>query len=96
MDIPLDVLKLIASYIAKHKMKLLDWIVFERLKKNYTSLNPNAIDILEEHPHNIIWEKLSNNPNAIKYWKPIQIRYIGLNYQQTQMQFIYWKPIQII
>ncbi len=31
MNIPLDVIKLIASYLVKPKMKLLDWIPLDKL-----------------------------------------------------------------
>ena len=31
MNIPLDVLKIVASYLVKPKMKLLDWIPLDKL-----------------------------------------------------------------
>ena len=32
MNIPLDVLKIVASYLVKPKMKLLDWVLLDKLK----------------------------------------------------------------
>ena len=66
MDVPLDVLKIISSYITKHKMKLLDWINIENIPNmSYLSTNPNAIDFLEANLDKIKWDWLSLNPNAI-------------------------------
>ena len=72
MDIPSDVLKLIASHITKHKMKLLDWISINDIITFYSinlSINPNAIDILKQCPEKISIENLacSNiNPEALE------------------------------
>lgn len=35
----------------------------------YLSENPNAIDLLEEFPHAINWEIVSDNPNAYRLWE---------------------------
>ena len=55
MDIPLDVLNIMASYITKNRMKLLDWVGvnINRLPKAFISQNPNAIDLLETHKNKI-------------------------------------------
>ena len=65
MDIPLDVIKLIASYITKRKMKLLDWIDLNKLEWRSLSVNNNAIDLLEDNQYKINWMNLSRNDNAI-------------------------------
>jgi len=58
--------KLIASYLVKPKMKLLDWINLDKLL-NWRSLsqNPNAIHLLEQNIDKIEWLYLSRNPNTI-------------------------------
>ena len=65
MDVPIDVLKIIAGYVVKHKMKLLDWIDLDKLNWSRLSGNINAIDLLEANPYIISWIMLSTNPNAI-------------------------------
>ena len=65
MEVPLDVLKLIPSYITKHRMKLLDWIDLDKLNWYGLSNNFNAIDLLEANQDKISWTNLSINPNAI-------------------------------
>ena len=52
MNIPLDVIKLIASYLVEPKMKLLDWIPLDKIDWYYLSFNPNAIHLLEENIYN--------------------------------------------
>jgi len=77
MDVPLDVLKIISSYITKRNMKLLDWVSSKvsfhchnnsMISVSYwqnISGNPNAIQLLETYPDKINWDSLSKNPNAI-------------------------------
>ena len=65
MSIPLDVLKLVATYLVKPKMKLLDWIPLNKLNSKELSENPNAIHLLEANPDKIVWYWLSKNPKAI-------------------------------
>jgi hypothetical protein len=70
MDVPLDVLKIIASYITKHKMKLLDWIPYLKLDLEYLSANPNAMHILKEYSEFIDKTALTihnTNPEAISW-----------------------------
>ena len=45
------------------KYKLKDWIPPEKLRWEYLSENPNAIDLLKENQDNIDWAHLSINPN---------------------------------
>ena len=66
MNLPLDVINIVALYLVKPKMKLLDWIKLNWLDWNVLSANPNAIDLLEENKHKIDWYELSANPNGIK------------------------------
>ena len=61
MDIPFDLLYIIASFYTKPKMKLLDWIPEDKLELDRLSSNPNAIHFLEKHPDKIDWEYLSMN-----------------------------------
>ena len=70
MEIPFDVLKLVATYLVKPKMKLLDWIPIDWIYLNKIvwkelSKNPNAIHLMEQNPDMIDWKNLSRNPNAI-------------------------------
>jgi hypothetical protein len=65
MNIPLDILKIVASYLVKPKMKLLDWILLDNLDWDWLSENPNAIQLLEQNMDKIDWDALSENPNAI-------------------------------
>ena len=45
------------------KYKLKDWIPPEKLRWEYLSENPNAIDLLKENQDKIDWARLSINPN---------------------------------
>ena len=65
MNIPLDVLKIVASYFVKPKMKLLDWVLLDEMDWEVLSGNPNAIHLLEQNMDKINWYELSTNPNAI-------------------------------
>ena len=65
MNIPLDVLKIVASYIVKPKMKLLDWVLLDKINWGVLPSNPNAIHLLEQNIDKINWNVLSSNPNAI-------------------------------
>ena len=67
MDIPFDLLNIVASFMVKPKMKLLDWIPIseDELEWYYLSSNPNALHLLEQNPDKINWNYLSRNPNAI-------------------------------
>ena len=49
MNILLDVIKLIASYLVEPKMKLLDWIHLDKIKWYSLSYNPNAIHLLQQN-----------------------------------------------
>jgi hypothetical protein len=64
MDIPFDLLNIVASYLVRPKMKLLDWIDMCYLNWDILSENPNAIDLLEKYPDRINWCRLSSNHNA--------------------------------
>ena len=66
MDIPFDLLYMVASYIVKPRMKLLDWIPEDKLDWEYLSKNSNAIQLLEKHLDKIVWDYLSGNPNLLK------------------------------
>ncbi len=50
-------------------MKLLDWIIPEKLDYNNLSLNYNAIHLLKENPDNINWINLAKNPNGYLIFK---------------------------
>ena len=66
MNVPLDVLNIVSSYLVKPKMKLLDWVELDKLDwYGLLSTNPNAIHLLEQNINKIDWMLLSNNPNAI-------------------------------
>ena len=65
MNIPLDVLKIVASYLVKPKMKLLDWVLLDEMNWMFLSSNSNAIYLLEKNMDMIDWGILSSNSNAI-------------------------------
>ena len=65
MDIPFDLLYIVASFYTKPRMKLLDWIPEDKLNWIGLSKNPNALHLLEQNPDKIFWHSLSQNPNAI-------------------------------
>jgi hypothetical protein len=69
MDIPFDLLHIVASYLVKPKMILLDWIDKSLLHWDELIYNPNASclieTIMQENPEQIRWEYLSRNPNII-------------------------------
>ena len=67
MDIPFDVLKIVASFVVKPKMKLLDWIDADWLDWYSLSENSNfcnATDLLEKYFSRINWTTMSCNSNA--------------------------------
>ena len=55
------------SIIDDHALeyKLLKWIDIHKLDWHLLSLNPNAIDLLEQNQNKINWNNFSSNPNAI-------------------------------
>jgi len=63
MDIPYDLLKIVSGFLIKPRMKLLDYIPIDKLDRVCLSKNPNAIDLLEEHPIKIYWPSFISNPN---------------------------------
>ena len=66
MEIPLDILKLVATYFVKPKTKLLDWIPIDKLDRMNLSGNPNAIHLLKKNPDKINWDKFSQNPSIFE------------------------------
>jgi len=66
MDIPFDLLYIVASFITKPRMKLLDWIPEDKLNWIWLSSNSNAIQLLEKYPDKIIWVILSKNPSIFE------------------------------
>ena len=66
MNIPLDILKIVATYLTKPKMKLLDWIPLYKLNWDNLSRNPGAIHLLEQNMNKIDWLFLSKNPNIFE------------------------------
>ena len=65
MNIPIDVLKIVASYLVKPKMKLLDCVLLDKIDWKVLSRNQNAIHLLEQNMDKIDWGYLSANPNDI-------------------------------
>ena len=54
---------MVASFVVKPKMKLLDWIQLDKLSNANLIINPNAIDLLTKYPKKIDWNYLSYNTN---------------------------------
>jgi hypothetical protein len=50
-------------------LKLRDWVNINKLDWCWLSLNPNAIELLQENKNKINWDVLSLNPNAIELLK---------------------------
>jgi len=48
MDIPFDLLNIVASYLVRPKMKILDWLDKDKLNWSCLTENPGAIDVLEK------------------------------------------------
>jgi hypothetical protein len=69
MDIPFDLLHIVASYLVKPKMILLDWVDIDMLDWDELMNNPNAHNLIEtavlNNPDVINWNRLCLNPNAI-------------------------------
>jgi hypothetical protein len=74
--------------IAEHYKKLFptkyvlrSWIPINKLNGYGLSLNPNAVDFLEENHNMINWRELSSNPNAIELLKanPDKIDWVFLS-----------------
>lgn len=42
-------------------LKLVDWINPEKIDWDYLSMNPHALNLLEQNPHKIEWYYLSKN-----------------------------------
>jgi hypothetical protein len=97
MDIPFDLLYIVASFHTKPRMKLLDWIPEDKLNLNYLSGNinlPNAIYLLEivlQHDfHKNDWDTLSANSNLLhaihileKYPDKINWKYLSMNLDKS-------------
>ena len=70
MDIPFDLLHIVASYLVKPKMILLDWVDIDMLDYIELTSNPNAYTIYEiltqYYPEKISWHHISENPNVMR------------------------------
>lgn len=69
MNMPLDLLKIIAKFLVSKKYKLLDWIDENKLDIGNLSRNPFAISIIEKNIEKINWTNLSSNCGAIDLLK---------------------------
>ena len=105
MEIPFDLLIIVASFYTKPRMKLLDWIPEDILHWKYLSFNPNAIHMLEivlQHdPINplavIDWDYLSENPNALHILEanPEKINWDWLSENPNVMHILEANPEKI-
>lgn len=70
MNIPFDILHIVASYLVKPKMILLDWVDIDMLDYKELTYNPNAYTIYEifadYYPEKISWRHISENPNIMR------------------------------
>ena len=66
MEIPLESVKLVATYLVKPKMKLIDFHILSYNNLDWDGLteNPNALHLLEAYPDKLHVFNLRNNPNA--------------------------------
>jgi hypothetical protein len=82
MEIPLDVLKLVATFLVVRKKKLLDWIPENKITyQNWESLskNPEAIHLLKANPKRIVWFHFSDNPNVHHLLETVPLDSIVVN-----------------
>ena len=77
MDIPFDLLKIVASFHTKPRMKLLDWIPEDKLEWKWLSENPNAIHLLEK----VLQHELDNP--LVKPLVEIDWDYLSLNLDKS-------------
>ena len=85
MEIPFDILYMVASFYTKPRMKLLNWIDVNKLDWNGLSKNPNLVynmQLLGANLRRINWGYLSRNSNAISILEanPEKINYSELSY----------------
>ena len=94
MDIPFDLLNIVASYLVRPKMKILDWLDKDKLNWSYLTENPGAIDVLEKmlkQPNTTLdWKHLSRNPNAVHLLRthPDKINIDKLEYNANIMHIL--------
>jgi len=64
--VPLDIIKIVASYLVLPKYKFLDWIDGEMIEWTFLSANPHphAITLLKQNYDKIDWFSISKNHNA--------------------------------
>jgi hypothetical protein len=64
--VPLDIIKIVASYLVLPKYKFLDWIDGEMIEWTFLSANPHphAITLLKQNYNMIDWYSISKNHNA--------------------------------
>ncbi len=67
--LPVDILKLIASFLVQPEYRLIDWISHDSLNYFYLSKNPCAVHILKHNLDKINWKILSRNPDAKEIFK---------------------------
>ena len=100
MEIPFDLLKIVASFHIIPKMKLLDWINEDTLDVDGLSSNPNAITLLEtflqkSEKRNYIWYNLSSNPQTIRILEIVlqhdfdKINWMNLSRNSNSLQAIH-------
>jgi hypothetical protein len=79
MDIPIDVLKLTASFLVKPKMKLLDWIQIDKLDQNWLLSNPceAAINVIKIHTDKMDFCNLFRHASTVQIIRLLKM--IGSN-----------------
>jgi hypothetical protein len=93
MEIPFDLLKIVALFLVKPIMKLLNWIDIEKLDWALLCENPNAMTMIEANPHKLEPDCLyflSKNPNAVAFLEkhPDKINWNGLSKNHNAIHLI--------
>ena len=86
-----DMLKhIIQKYIEIQTMKLRDWIDESKLDWYHLSKNPNALELLRQHPEKIHSDDCLKLPMQSMYWRTIWTKRNGTGCLKTPMQYTCW------
>ena len=74
--------------------KIIDWIDIEKLRINLLSLNPNAIEYLEEFDNKKVWYYLSGEEKSNKIiWEYLSLNPYAINLLERNPEKINWKHL---
>lgn len=64
--LPYALVQHIIEYCVEPVYQFREWVNMRKIDWKSISKQPRAIDFLEQHPHHIIWEGFSNNPEIFE------------------------------